>query len=133
MMSTEPLMPGACSRLAALLLLTVVANVAVGEDFEVYPGQAFSDPDERVSMAPAWQAQPIRSERAAPGTDLIVTLDQDLYPGLLPLIRRFERDRSVGIQVSEGTCGISAGRWRPRPRISAGSAVPRARAIGFRV
>ena len=76
---------------------------------EVAAGPAFSDPDKRVSMPETWRQQPITYKEVPPDTDVAVTLDQHLYPALLPLIREFASQHKLQIAVQEGTCGISAG------------------------
>jgi ABC-type phosphate transport system substrate-binding protein len=60
-------------------------------------------------MPEAWQKQPLTYKDLPPDTDLAITLDQHLYPALLPLIREFARERELRVAVQEGTCGISAG------------------------
>ncbi len=72
-------------------------------------GPAFSEPDKVVAMPDTWQRQPLRYKDLPPETDLAVTLDQHLYPALLPLIREFAGMHGLRIAVQEGTCGISAG------------------------
>lgn len=76
---------------------------------EAAPGPAFSEPHRQVPMSEAWRQQPITYLEIPPDTDVAVTLDQHLYPALLPLIREFAQHRQLRIAVQEGTCGISAG------------------------
>lgn len=73
-------------------------------------GPAFTDPEGIVPMPPEWGEAPVVYERWAAGADLAVTLDQHLYPALLPLIQEYARERGIRIAVQEGTCGISAGK-----------------------
>lgn len=59
-------------------------------------------------VPPDWIAQTVRPEPGAPEADLTITLDQQLYPALLPLIQQFAAKRQIRIAVREGACGISA-------------------------
>ena len=72
-------------------------------------GPAFSDHSHVEPMPEAWQQQPIGSNKLPPGTDLAITLDQHLYPALLPLIKQYAQQHNLKVAVEEGTCGISAG------------------------
>ena len=69
----------------------------------------FSDPAERFPMPPQWIARPVVHEKDAKGADIVVSLDQGLFPRLRPLIEEYARARRLKIVVTEGTCGISAG------------------------
>lgn len=94
------------AQLGLLWLLFSTAAVAA----ERGPGPAFSDPGQSVQGMPEhWAQQPVVRKDWAQGADLAVTLDQHLYPALLPLIREFGAARDLNIAVQEGTCGISAG------------------------
>lgn len=77
------------------------AGTAVG-------GPAFTDPDDGPPMPAEWVARPVVHPPELGGADLAVTLDQQLYPVLLPWIRDFARAEGVEIAVREGTCGVSA-------------------------
>lgn len=96
-----------------ILLLLVCGLMASGwawaEDPQVLYGPAFSDPGHIVAMPETWQQKPITHEGTATDSDIAVTLDQHLYPALLPLIRDYAGQKHLKISVQEGTCGISAG------------------------
>lgn len=77
-------------------------------------GPAFSDPGRVVELGEAWRERPVRRLGWADGAELAVTLDQHLYPALLPLIQEYARAQGVDIAVQEGTCGISAGKLAER-------------------
>lgn len=72
-------------------------------------GVAFSDPEKIEMMPEQWQKQGITYKKLPANTDLVITLDQQLYPALLPIIKKYARQHNLRIAVSEGTCGISAG------------------------
>jgi len=73
------------------------------------PGPAFSNPDHTEVLPESWYKQPVKYRNVPANSDLVVTLDQHLYPALLPLIKDFASKQQIHIAVQEGTCGISAG------------------------
>lgn len=72
-------------------------------------GEAFSNTETVVKMPEGWADKPIVPDSTAEKADLSITLDQHLYPALLPLIKKFAAEENIKISVKEGTCGISAG------------------------
>ena len=92
--------------LPLLAALPLIASAAPDHPLQ---GPAFSDPTRTVEMSDDWRAKPI-ADPARPGSpELIVTLDQHLYPALKPIIDAYAEERGLRIAVDEGTCGISAG------------------------
>jgi ABC-type phosphate transport system substrate-binding protein len=73
-------------------------------------GPPFTDPSRTQQMPPGWEEQPIRYSPEAGQVDITVTLDQHLYPALLDVIRKYASDTGLKVAVSEGTCGITAGK-----------------------
>ncbi len=76
---------------------------------ETLKGPSFTSPNLTVKMPPEWVKKPIRYENWAAGSDISVTLEQDVYQLILPLIQEYAKQRGLKIAVKEGTCGISAG------------------------
>jgi len=72
-------------------------------------GPPFTDPARIIDMPDDWKKKPIQHDSAADGADIVVTLDQHLYPALLPAIRKYGEMHNKKIIVHDGTCGISAG------------------------
>lgn len=96
-------------RLLGLVLLVFFAQAlsACGEEVT---GGAFTDPTLIWrQVPPEWEMQTVRPEPEASEADLAVTVDQQLYPMLLPLIKQYAAEHRVTVAVSNGTCGISAG------------------------
>ena len=91
----------------ALLLPLFSFNLAFAATIE--SGPAFSDHSHMETMPDQWTKQPLKYENMPTDLDLAITLDQHLYPALLPLIKQFGRKHNLRIAVEEGTCGISAG------------------------
>jgi len=87
-------------------------------------GPAFTDPGKVVAMPVEWMNRPISREGWAEKADLAVTLDQHLYPALLPLIQEYARKLKLDIAVQEGTCGISAGKLREKKADMGGFCCP---------
>jgi len=72
-------------------------------------GPAFSDPFSVQQMPADWEKQSITYDSEAGKADIVITLDQHLYPALLPQIQEYAKEFDKKIVVGEGTCGISAG------------------------
>lgn len=73
-------------------------------------GPSFSDPSYRAPLPNNWQKEKIVYESDYNGADIVVTLDQHLYPALGDLIKQYGQNNNLKIVVMEGTCGISAGK-----------------------
>lgn len=70
-------------------------------------GPAFSNPDYIQSMPPGWEKKPVKHIEKV---DIAVTLDQQMYPALLPVIQKYAKEHNLKISVAEGNCGMSTGR-----------------------
>ncbi|MCP4697837.1 MAG: hypothetical protein GY862_13440 [Gammaproteobacteria bacterium] len=81
---------------------------AVDDPLQGLAGPPFMAPDEIFPMPKSWVERPVRHIASKPAV-LVVTLDQQLYPMLDPLIEKFAKEHKVEIIVQKGTCGISAG------------------------
>jgi phosphate transport system substrate-binding protein len=73
--------------------------------------EAFSDPAYHVAMPRDWVKKPIIYDSWAEkqDADIAVSLEQDVYQTILPLIQKYEKETGLHIAVKEGTCGIAAG------------------------
>lgn len=92
--------------IAIIILLTSWARSEVLQDLR---GEAFSNPNIQLDMPDDWKQQPVKYDKWAGNVNLAITLDQHMYPALLPLIKKYARQNNLNIAVNEGTCGISAG------------------------
>lgn len=72
-------------------------------------GPPFSDPSQTQNMPEAWIKQPVKYDPSAGGADIVLSLDQHLYPALRPMIQTYAKEHGLKIVVSEGTCGITSG------------------------
>jgi ABC-type phosphate transport system substrate-binding protein len=93
----------------ALILSCFLYSVPCHASGDTLHGEPFSHTTETIPMPEEWKMQPIQYEDWAQGADLAVTLDQHLYPILLPVIKEYAKGKNLDISVKEGTCGISAG------------------------
>jgi len=95
----------------ALCCLLIIFNGLAGEvTANDYTGPAFSDPANKVTTLPLkWQQQPVQHDKQNNGSDLVVSLDQQMYPTLKPLIEKFSKKHNLSITVRDGTCGLSSG------------------------
>jgi phosphate transport system substrate-binding protein len=73
------------------------------------PGQSFSDPSQIMDMPSDWMQMPVKYDPEIGEADIVVNLDQHIYPVLLPLIQQFAEGHHIKVAVSEGTCGTAAG------------------------
>ncbi len=71
-------------------------------------GTEFTDPSVIFDMSEEWQNQPIKYSDWAEKADLAVSLDQFLYPFMLPAVQKYAKENKVNIAIQEGTCGTSA-------------------------
>ncbi|MBF0369664.1 MAG: hypothetical protein HQL52_09435 [Magnetococcales bacterium] len=72
-------------------------------------GLPFSDPTQGMPMPDGWQEKPIRYEERLAGYDLVLTLDQQVYQILTPIIEQFAAENHIKVAIRKGTCGISGG------------------------
>jgi len=95
----------------ALLLVTIVATASPSTaGAEGVAGPAFSPPVvDTTLMAPGWAGRPVRHGPRHAAADLVVTLDQQIYPAVASALAHFAAERGVRIDVERGTCGVSAG------------------------
>ena len=73
-------------------------------------GPAFSDPSIIHIPDAQWADKPIKYSDDNTDADLVVDMNQQLYPFLLPSIEEFAREEKIEVKVYEGTCGKAAGR-----------------------
>lgn len=106
----KPAITGWLMVLLILPAMTVLAEPGVDEAIiSRLRDRAFCSPDNTFPQTQAWQDQAIVYDRWANGADLAITLDQQIYQLLLPIIQEYAAKTKQEIRVREGTCGISAG------------------------
>ena len=71
-------------------------------------GPPFSDPNKLTDKPAAWRQQPIRYRAQDAGAEVVLLLDQNIYPGLLPLVQEYVKEHPIKVSVREGTCGPAA-------------------------
>ncbi len=95
--------------IAAIILIFGTPAFADHDLMEGIDGPAFTDPSEISEMPKEWIAKPIKYDSINSDAEIVVTLDQHLYPSLLPIIKNYAANNKMKISINEGTCGISAG------------------------
>ena len=60
-------------------------------------------------VPPDWVSRSVRHSPQLGEMDLALTLDQQMYAGLLPVIEKYAKVNDLKISVNEGTCGTTAG------------------------
>ncbi|MBF0096686.1 MAG: hypothetical protein HQM04_00880 [Magnetococcales bacterium] len=98
---------GVLSILTALLMVIAVPMPVHGRSGlpAILQGPPFTPPEERAQKPEEWQRQPIRYTPQDAGAEVVVLLDQNNFPGLLPLIQAYARTQNLPVVVREGTCG----------------------------
>jgi ABC-type phosphate transport system substrate-binding protein len=97
------------SGVVFLAVLLFSGGIISASAQERLSGEPFTDPAKQIDMPEVWKKSPIKYAGWAEGADIAVTLDQHLYPALLPVIKKYAKEHNLDIAVQEGTCGISAG------------------------
>lgn len=74
----------------------------------------FSNPDKIVKLRniQQWKNKTIRYSVQTGKVDLYISLDQQQYPYLQPLIQQYATQKGLKIKIDNGTCGVSAGLLR---------------------
>lgn len=115
--------PAGHSLTPYLLLFSLLLNANVYA-LDEFTGLEFSDPSLVAKVPDGWREKPFTFEKWADGADLVVSLDQHLYPVLSGFIKDFARSKGIKIAVKEGTCGISSGILRRKAADMAGFCCP---------
>jgi len=70
-----------------LIITNLMGNVY---SLEGLPGTEFSDPSGIMEMSETWKKKPVRHDPNKEDVDLVVNLDQQIYPNFYPLINDLE-------------------------------------------
>ena len=71
-------------------------------------GDPFSDPSEITIMPDEWINRPVEYSSEHAGADLVLTLNQQFFHFIEPLIEEYANNNNLKIVINKGTCGISA-------------------------
>ncbi len=71
-------------------------------------GPAFTDPAKLLTMPEEWRKKAVKYQKWGEGADLAISLDQHLYPAVLPIIEQYAKDNNLNIKAQEGTCGTTS-------------------------
>ncbi len=95
----------------ALVLFAVCGPILKGyaEHSENLKGPAFSDVSRVLEMPDTWKRKSIVYESIAEGSNIVLNLDQQMHPALLPIINEYALKNKMKIATNSGSCGISAG------------------------
>ncbi|MEJ2696242.1 MAG: hypothetical protein P8013_06300 [Candidatus Sulfobium sp.] len=97
-------------KMIFLFLLQVLLFLAPASADDLLKGPPFTDPSVIQPMPEGWEEQPVIHETGSRRPDIVVTLDQHLYPLFADYIRKYAARERISIEVDEGTCGITAGK-----------------------
>lgn len=99
-----------CAIAACFLVISWLAVAGAAQsDPKGLREQAFTGSSSQVDMPAEWIKTPITREPGAPGMDISIVMDQDIYHTLRPLIGKYAKEHNLKIALKEGTCGIVAG------------------------
>ncbi|NIR13864.1 MAG: hypothetical protein GWN86_07880 [Desulfobacterales bacterium] len=90
-------------------LFILVLSLPVASQQDPHKGPAFSDPSAVQKMPQEWKERSITYPESAGKADLVINLNQQLYPLLVPMVEDYAQEHELKIAYSEGTCGKSAG------------------------
>lgn len=91
-------------------LLSAIPLLIGAQAIDSLKGPSFTSPSRVQEMPAEWVKEPIRHAPEVGRVDLAVTLDQHLYPLFKEHIEKFAAQKGLKVSVSEGTCGITAGK-----------------------
>jgi len=94
----------------ALALTVLIFAARPGRAADPETGWAFTDPSEQAPVPKGWEDHPIQYDKQDADADIVMSLDQHLYPMLLPIISDYAKEHHLKVIVKEGTCGISNGK-----------------------
>lgn len=109
---TDRNIPLGIKILLCLLILLVFTPVTRTEPrpLNTLRISAFSDPSQIMDMPEGWKKKSVTYEPSAGNVDVVITLDQQMYPDFFPpIIKKYAKDNNLKIFINEGNCGISAG------------------------
>ncbi len=96
-----------CS-LVVFLLLGLALEI-FSDPLKGLTGAPFTDPTRIMDMPEKWKRQSIKYDTSVSNVDLVVSLDQQMYPALKKKILKYASENNLKIVVKNGTCGISSG------------------------
>jgi ABC-type phosphate transport system substrate-binding protein len=96
------------TSLLLFFLQIIIASLCLANNAPL-GGPAFSAPDHITETPAGWAEKPLKFSQDKSSYDLVITLDQQLYAALLPLIQTYAREHNLNVSVGNGTCGISYG------------------------
>lgn len=100
----------ACLALCAVMFAGAAGGAGGAEkQSKSIENRAFTDPLQQTKMPPEWVNKPIKYEQETGDADIAVSLEQDVYQLILPIIERYGKENKLKIAVKKGTCGIAAG------------------------
>jgi ABC-type phosphate transport system substrate-binding protein len=71
-------------------------------------GQAFSDPNYVVKMAPEWINQEVKYDEKVGEADLVISLGQQTHPAFHKYVEQYAAEKGIKIVQQLGTCGATA-------------------------
>lgn len=96
------------------LLCVVPAHVDASDARDHFRAPAFSNPDKLAPMPKEWLAIPVKHSTNYPNADLVIALGQQSHPIFKDILKAYASRNNLRIVITEGTCGITAGKLRSK-------------------
>lgn len=96
--------------IALFVFLRGAAVYAEHDPLRGLQGKPFTDPSKQMEMPESWKKEPIKYDPTSGSADLVIALDQQMYPLLLTTIQKYAKEQGLKIHIIEGTCGVTAGK-----------------------
>ena len=79
------------------------------DQHQALKGPAFTNPLQIMDMDENWKKQRVKYDSGSEDADLVISLDQQMYPAFSSIIKEYATKNHINISVNNGTCGISSG------------------------
>ncbi len=96
------------STVLVFACMVFVTRTARADKETQITGPAFGNPAETQSMPAEWIKKPVMHDASVGQVDLFVSLNQQFYGFIEPLIKQYGNEHGIKIFINKGTCGISA-------------------------
>ena len=98
------------------ILLSLILFTVCNPLLKIYPdnfgplkGPSFTEVSQVMEMPESWKQKPITYQRSVGEPDIVLNMDQQMYPAFLPIINQYAARSGIKIVANSGSCGISAG------------------------
>lgn len=109
-MLTENNLKNITTQLIVMTAITTLILFSQTSKAETLSGPEFSDPSDHAVITKEWFAKKIKYDSKSKNADLVLALGQQTHPIFHKLIQQYAKDHNLKIAITQGTCGITAGK-----------------------